>query len=93
MSTHDFTFASGDKASHIVLPLLAYAASAAGLFGDSEGLITIIIGIASVPLYFVPSIVGWKKKSAGNFHSEFLPWLDISWLGNRFSLGLHQRLI
>ena len=82
MSTHDFTFASGDKASHIVLPLLAYAASAAGLFGDSEDLITIIIGIASVPLYFVPSIVGWKKKNRqAIFILNFcLGWTFLGWV-------------
>jgi hypothetical protein len=66
----------------IALPALAYAASATGLLGDSEDVSTIIIGVLSLPLYFVPSIIGRHKKNASAiFMLNLLAgWTFIGWV-------------
>ena len=66
----------------VALPLLTYAASAAGLFGVSEDFDAIIIGIVSLPLYFVPAIVGRNKKNAqAIFMLNLLAgWTFIGWV-------------
>jgi len=66
----------------IVLPLIAYAASAAGLFGDSEDFAIIIIAVFGLPLYFIPAIIGRKKKNAqAIFMLNLLAgWTFIGWV-------------
>jgi hypothetical protein len=62
--------------------IVGVVAERCGLFGESDLPLSIMLGILGIPIYFLPTIVGWKKRNReAIFILNFcLGWTFLGWV-------------